>query len=307
MRVKNFALVAGFTLAGLAFLAPAPLGTSAAQNPAPASPQKPETVPEIIKKQTNLVLVDAVVTDKKGNYVRDLEQKDFKVFEDGKEQPIAGFSRAADLNAPNRPHAKQYVVMFFDGSSMDMGDQARAREQAGKFLDKMTGSDHLIAVVDFGGSLQIAQNFTNDPELLKRAVANIRVSHVASNDNQETAMGPSASGGPGTVQVASLGGYPTPSLQADFGARTTLLAIRTLCKDLRKVPGRKTLILFSGGFPLTPERMSELTATIDAANKTNVAIYPIDVRGVWAPAPRGASEPVRAPREVSAASPPAKG
>lgn len=288
MRIKNLVFVAGFILAGLAFLAPAPLRTPAAQSATPASPQKPETVPEVIKRQTNLVLVDAVVTDKKGNYVRDLEQKDFKVYEDGKEQPITGFSRAADLNGPNRPHAKQYVVMFFDASSMDLGDQASARKQAEKFLDKMTGGDRLIAIVDFGGSLQITQNFTNDPERLKRAVANIRVSHLLSNDNQETAAGPSALSGPGTVQVASLGGYPAPSLQADFGARTTLLAIRTLCKDLRTVPGRKTLILFSSGFPLTPERMSELTATIDSANKANVAIYPIDVRGVWAPAPGGA-------------------
>jgi VWFA-related protein len=287
MRSRNLALLTVLILAGLAFLAPARLSTRGAQSTAPASPQNPVPVPQVIRTQSNLVLVDTVVTDKKGNYIRDLEQKDFKVFEDGKEQTISSFSRAADVNGPNRPHAKQYIVMFFDASSMDLGDQARAREQAEKFLDKMTGSDRLIAVVDFGGSLQITQNFTNEPEPLRRAVAHTRVAHVVSNDNEETAMGPSATGGLGTVQVASLGGYPVPSLEADFGARTMLLAIRTLCKDLRTVPGRKTMILFSSGFPLTPERTSELTATIDAANKANVAIYPIDVRGVFAPLPGG--------------------
>ena len=46
------------------------------------------------------------------------------------------------------------------------------------------------------------------------------------------------------------------------------------------VPGRKTLILFSAGFPLTSERQSELTATIDALNKANIAVYPVDVRGL---------------------------
>src|SRR5271155_442519 len=42
----------------------------------------------VIRTETRLVLVDSVVTDKKGEYVRDLTQKDFKVWEDGKEQTL---------------------------------------------------------------------------------------------------------------------------------------------------------------------------------------------------------------------------
>ena len=45
--------------------------------------------------------------------------------------------------------------------------------------------------------------------------------------------------------------------EADFGARSFLLAIRNLAKTLRTVPGRKTLILFSSGFPLTADRQSD--------------------------------------------------
>jgi hypothetical protein len=45
-----------------------------------------------IKSETRLVLVDTVVTDKKGNYVRDLTAKDFKVWEDNKEQAVTSFS-----------------------------------------------------------------------------------------------------------------------------------------------------------------------------------------------------------------------
>src|ERR1700742_900701 len=59
----------------------------------PAPPPQGETV---IRKESKLVLVDAVVTDKKGNYLRDLSQKDFKVFEDNKEQTISTFSTGAD-------------------------------------------------------------------------------------------------------------------------------------------------------------------------------------------------------------------
>jgi hypothetical protein len=72
---------------------------------------------------------------------------------------------------------------------------------------------------------------------------------------------------------------------ADFGARDMLLALRSLSKNLNTVPGRKTLILFTGGFPLNSERISEITAAIDTCNKSNVAVYPIDVRGLIAGTP----------------------
>ncbi len=48
--------------------------------------------PQVFRTESRLVLVDTVVTDKKGNYIRDLAQKDFKVWEDGKEQTITSFS-----------------------------------------------------------------------------------------------------------------------------------------------------------------------------------------------------------------------
>ena len=67
----------------------------------------------------------------------------------------------------------------------------------------------------------------------------------------------------------------TDTAVADFGVRTLLLAVRSVAKSLANVPGRKSMILFSSGFPLTPEAESELTATIDVCNKANVAIYPV--------------------------------
>src|ERR1035438_3319122 len=60
--------------------------------PAPA----PEDSGLVIQTETKQVLVDAVVTDKKGNYVPDLKLKDFHVQEDGKDQPIKSFSFEAD-------------------------------------------------------------------------------------------------------------------------------------------------------------------------------------------------------------------
>jgi hypothetical protein len=55
-----------------------------------------------------------------------------------------------------------------------------------------------------------------------------------------------------------------------------------MAKSLSTVPGRKTLVMLSSGFPLNFEAQSEVTAVIDSCNKANVAIYPIDVRGLVA-------------------------
>src|ERR1700722_14913646 len=76
----------------------------------------------VIKTETRLVVVDAVVTDKKDNYVKDLKQKDFKVFEDGKDQPIKTFSYEADPMSPLN-NQKHYLVLFFDNSTMNLSDQ----------------------------------------------------------------------------------------------------------------------------------------------------------------------------------------
>jgi len=220
--------------------------------------------------------VDAVVTDKKGHYVTDLTQGDFKVFEDNKEQAITSFSSEANaaLQAAGQRH---YMILFFDNSSMEMGDQIQARDAAQKFVSSNAGPDHLMAIVNFGGSLVIRQNFTADAKLLQAAVTGINAPHVSSNPEIASAQGSQP------VVVATTGLPSLNSVETDFGARSMLLSIRSLAKNQRAVHGRKMLILFTAGFPLNTENMSELTATIDACNKANVAIYALDVRGLVAP------------------------
>src|SRR5439155_18839755 len=168
-KVQRMALC---LLAALCGLGATPLGAAALPHEAPqASPPKGQqpvaTVPGVIKTQTNLVLVDAVATDKKGNYIRDLEAKDFTVFEDNKEQTISSFSRGTETGAPNGPAPRRYLVLFFDNSTMDLGDQARARQAAAQFIDKTASGDRLMAVADLSGTLRIAQNFTGNSESLK--------------------------------------------------------------------------------------------------------------------------------------------
>jgi len=247
----------------------------------PTRAQAPADAGAVIRTETKLVLVDAVVTDKKGGYVRDLTAKEFKVWEDGKEQTIKSFSSGADPSGGNSQ--KRYLVLLFDNSTMDFGDQARARQAATKFIESNGGPNRLMAIANFGGSLQIAQNFTDDTDRLKKVVNGIKFSAVAPNASDANA--------PAQLNTA----------MASFGARDVLYGLKDLAKSLSSMPGRKTVIFITGGFPLTPEIMSETTAVISACNKANIAIYPIDVRGLVAGTPKASLTVPDGVRFISAA------
>lgn len=234
----------------------------------------PEQSSAVIRSETRLVLVDTVVTDKKGDYIRDLTMKDFRVWEDNKEQQVKTFSFESDPASPSK-NEQHYLVLYFDMAGMKVGDQMYARQAALKFLDANMGPNRLMAVADFTGTLKITQNFTGDAERLKQAVNGVKVSTV-------TVAG----------EYASLGAPSLGQAAADFGTRDALWALRNLAKGLGTVPGRKTVVFFSSGFVVDAELQSELTAVIDACNKANVAVYPIDVRGLVAPTGRVSPGPL---------------
>src|SRR5207253_1313131 len=90
------------------------IGTLFAQAPPkPAAPQQSS-----IKVQVNEVIVPVTVTDEKGRFVSDLDQKDFRIFDEGKEQHIQFFTRErsqpvvvgflVDLSNASRLHWKNY-------------------------------------------------------------------------------------------------------------------------------------------------------------------------------------------------------
>ncbi len=125
--LKNFTRtieLAAWLAAVMLYFAPAP--SHAQEQPAPPPPQAAPAAEQqpvvVIKKESKLVLVDAVVTDKKGNYIRDLVQNDFKVFEDNKEQPVSTFSTGADV-ATQANAQRKYLILFFDNSTMAAPDQ----------------------------------------------------------------------------------------------------------------------------------------------------------------------------------------
>lgn len=260
-----------------------------------------------IHKESNLVLVDTVVTDKKDHYIQDLQAKDFHVYDNGDEQKIVSFTgpspaagsagSSAGMAAPHAPGSRRYIVLFFDNSTMALADQARARKAAAQFVTKTASEDRAMAVVEFTGTFHLVQNFTDNSDLLARAVSGVKSAAVNPNDTTSTSSSFGSPNGLGTSPgglsvpgaISTAGGYSLNTVAGDFGARDLLYALRDVIKLLGPIPGRKTMILFSSGFSLDDELLPELTATIDAANKANVAIYPLDVRGLFSGVPDATS------------------
>jgi VWFA-related protein len=214
-----------------------------------AQTQNPDLhAPTVIQSESRLVLVDTVVTDKKGNYIRDLTQKDFKVFEDNKEQTVTTFSHEAGDPSANGGAKKHYTVLFFDDTTANATLQAYARQAALKFIAANTGPDKLMAVAEMGVGLKVTQGFTDDPERLKQAVGSSQFSSSISTGN---------------------------AAMNEYGIRNSIGMLRGMIKSMATLPGRKTLILVAGGYPSGPNTITEINNTIEECNRANVAVYAV--------------------------------
>ena len=90
-------------------------------------------------------------------------QKDFRIWEDGKEQKLTGFSLESLGVSPERP-TRHYIAMFFDTSTAAQTTQVVVRQEALRFVDGFASPDRYMAVIDYGfdSGIHIAQNFTTD-------------------------------------------------------------------------------------------------------------------------------------------------
>src|SRR6516225_3150748 len=279
----------------------------------PASPDGGQKQDYVIKAQTNVVLVDVRVWDKKGNPVTDLKPEDFKVYEDGVEQHVTSFSveKIAELAAatadngppptidlsklpPNTPleqvvkvlQDRRLMVLFFDLTSMQVDDLLRALKAATHFVDtQMTPAD-LVSVVTYSSNLRVAQNFTNNRKQLDAVLKSIQIGEAASlaeAGSEGEAAGTNASGEEIVNQDVSEAFTPDETEFNIFNTDEKLAAIESLANMLRGVPGRKSVIHFSSGLQRTGvDNQAELRAAEDAANQANVSLYTLDTRGLVA-------------------------
>ncbi|HEY6293375.1 MAG TPA: VWA domain-containing protein [Terriglobia bacterium] len=272
----------------------------------------------LLRVQTNVVLVDVRVTDKRGQPVTDLKPGDFRVLEDGAEQKITSFSleniaqlasaggeggapaiidlgklptvvSPAQVNKMVQDH--RMLVLFFDLSSMQVDDLLRAVRSAENFVRKQLTPADLVAITTYSSDLRVVQNFTNDRDELQKAIKGIRTGESASLAAQgETgaAGGTSATGEEIVTEDTSEAFTPDETEFNIFNTDEKLAALESLADLLRGVPGRKSVIHFSSGLEKTGiENQAQLRATTDAANRANVSFYTVDARGLVGLPPGG--------------------
>jgi VWFA-related protein len=228
---------------------------------------------QVIQTETREVLVDAIITAKNGVYVRDLAAKDFHVSQDGKEQAIKGFS-VESASASAQPRS---LVLFFDETSMEARDQIQVRKAAASFIDAAAGPNHRIAIVTFNGSVRIAQSFTDNAGRLKDALNQASFHGLApSASDSDNSHDPSRA-----EEQRAVGSATGALLATSAGVRNMLRSLGDLGRSLGVLPGRKIVILFTGALPSSGDPKAEVRDVVDAANKSGVAFYPVDVRPVF--------------------------
>jgi len=272
--------------------------------------QTPDAGTPVFRTGANLVTVDVTVKDKAGKVIEGLKASDFAVLEDGKQQKVSIFefqklssepepppplSLADQLELPKAPkttitaavpgqvqyHNKRLLAFLFDFSSMQILDQLRAQEAALKFLDKQITKDDLVAILLYTSTLQVGTDFTDDREVLTHIIKTLPIGEMAEY-----------------ATLADTGDCSSPDTQAAFVADETefnifntdqkLAAIEKVARMLATLPERKQLVYFNGGINKTGvDNQAQLEASINAAVKANVTIYPVDARGLMALPPGG--------------------
>jgi VWFA-related protein len=119
---------------------------------------------DVVRVNTDLVVLNVTVTDKGGQYVKNLKVTDFKIYEDGVEvQPnmIAGFS------LQESPYA---AVVLLDSSGSMEARFSLARSAAIRFLDGLRPED-VAAVYRFDSKVERVQEFSGGRDLAPMAYA----------------------------------------------------------------------------------------------------------------------------------------
>ena len=113
---------------------------------------------------TDLVTLGATITDRRGNFLADLNIEDFEVFEDGERQTVTYFARGGESSSSPQLH----VGLLFDTSGSMGQEIALARSAAVRFLNTLREAVD-ITLVDFDTEVRLARYGQDDfPRIVER-------------------------------------------------------------------------------------------------------------------------------------------
>jgi len=295
--------------------AAAPTAAAPAQNP--SSQATPQTV---VHANTNLVLLDVVVTDR-GSAVHGIDRSRFHVVEDGKEQTISSFEEHEPApvpaqgykpvalppntysNAPLYPQASAFNVLLLDGLNTPVDKQTDVRRQMLQYMGKIAPGTSL-AIFTLSSRLRMITGFTTDASQLTKAMQSAkttpRTSDVTGSGLSVADTDTTLDNWSGTSATSDAGAMleqweaDITSFQTDERVRMTLDAFQQLALYLGAIPGRKNIIWFSASFPIGIDPDTTMKNGFDAARMyadqirqtsedlaaARVSVYPVDARGL---------------------------
>jgi VWFA-related protein len=293
------------------------------------SQQVPEQATKF-RSQTNLVLVPVQVRNH-GQHMANLKQESFTILQDGKPQKIAVFEEVRTSTqrlqrAPvgpkeftnellGRPETARYTIIAIDRINTVPLDLMRVREGLAQFLAHTADTGEPIRLVSIEpNGIRLLQDFTTDPHAIAAAMqrstggGKIEQSSVSLDESLQEVEAAvlSQSDRLSAEQVNTyLNGLDSAkdneqrmlAFQERSARINSLEALQQIALSLAGLPGRKSLVWASSGFPFTSiyrqtrssvgydiSQVSEAT-TLDAyttqlLNTANIAMYPVDARGL---------------------------
>jgi VWFA-related protein len=250
--------------------------TAAAGQPAQAQQPPPDTQqPPTFRTGINFVRVDAIITDKSGNPVGDLQASDFDVTEDGKPQKIESFKLVKldggttdAIKEPPKQIRTDYdeeaeaarddvrlFAIFLDDYHVRRGASMAARGQLAKFVDTQLGPSDMIGVM-YPLESTASVRMTRDHSAVVRGLQQFlgrKYEYEPKNQFEE-----------------KYAYYPTETVER-IRTQVSISAIKSLIVHMGSLKeGRKSLILVSEGFSyMVPPQMRNANATMPGSGNPN--------------------------------------
>jgi VWFA-related protein len=286
-----------------AFMIAAPLAgqaPTAAPGPSPAPPSPP---PVTFAAEVAYVEVDAIVTDRAGEPIRDLRREEFVVLEDGKPQTIDLFAQIdipyerpepalpppvpRDVQSNARPFEGRLYVIVLDGLHTSPTRSLLVQAAARQFLDRHFAEGDLAAVVHTAGGATAGQELTGDRGLLLASVGRfqgrkLRSATLSRIDEYRRTQDFRQPGE--TVRDPD-------EMQRAYDARASLDTLKSVADWLGRIRGRrKAVLLLSEGidYDITDQITNREASSVlgglreatAAAVQANVSFYTVDPRGL---------------------------
>jgi VWFA-related protein len=199
-------------------------------------------------------------------------------------------------NRVQSPSNGGVVAIVFDRLNTSWANQVEARDHIVKYLGQVRPDDRIALYVLAPDGMRVIHDFTKDARSLLRALEGARAR--ASQPLQGSQAQAPEHVGFGDSVDAQMDAFVRASfenMRAFYDrsrAYTSLQALEDVAAHLAGVPGRKNLVWVSSGFPFTitesglggttseTTMSSETRRAARALNNSDIAVYPIDARGL---------------------------